>query len=88
MIGVFLINSRNELCFVNSEKRGGIASVIYVPDMRMASIVLDDGSSEVITHEISDTLLPGITTQETVLVVQLDEAGHLIHEHRVPLVRQ
>ncbi|MGD9784669.1 MAG: hypothetical protein AB7E80_01615 [Hyphomicrobiaceae bacterium] len=88
MIGFLLTNSRNELCFVDSEKRGGIASLIYVPDMRMASIVLDDGSTEVITHEISDTLHPGMTTQESVLVVQLDDAGHLIHEHRVPLVRQ
>jgi hypothetical protein len=88
LIGFLLTNDRHELCFIDSERRCGIASFIYVPDMRMASIVLDDGSTEVITREIDETLHHGMSKQESVLVVQLDDNGHPIKEDRVPLVRQ
>lgn len=88
MIGVLLTNAKDQICFVDSEKRGGITSFIYVQDMRCASIILDDGTTEVIQNEIDPDMHRGMSSQPMVLVVQMTDEGRVTSEEFVPLIQQ
>lgn len=88
MIGIFVVNADDDLCFIDSEKRGGIASFIYVPDMRMCSIVFTDGTNEVVSAEIGQLTHEAMLLANEVLVVELDGSGACVFEQSVKLFRQ
>lgn len=81
MIGIFLRNTDNELCFVQGEKEMNIGSFHYTPAAKMMTVVMKDNSEEIITSEIAPEISEVFKPNSPILVAHVDLKGELEHEY-------
>jgi hypothetical protein len=81
MIGIFLRNRDNEICFVQVSKDEDIAAFHYTADPRIMTVMLETGEEETITSEIAPEIHEALVGQDQVLVALLDDTGELEREY-------
>jgi hypothetical protein len=84
MIGLFLRNKADAICFVQVSKGQDIESFHYSSDARMMSVTMKDGAEETITSEIAPEI-GAVLKSSDILVVQLDTEGEFDREYNANL---
>jgi hypothetical protein len=89
MIGVFLKNKAGMLCFVMppQTERPAIAGFHYIAGTNNVTIALEDGGHETITADIAPELRGSFASEETILVVHVDDKSRFEREYSAPLTR-
>ncbi len=81
MIGIFLRNKENEICFVQMSREGEIASFHYAAHARMITVIMTDGEEETVTSEIAPEIHEALAPAKQILVALLDDEGELEREY-------
>ena len=81
MIGVFLRNKDNKICFVRPSAGVDITSLHYTPSAKMMIVTLKDGTEETITSEIAPEISDVFIPNAQVLVAQVNHAGAVEREY-------
>ena len=81
MIGIFLRNKENEICFAQMSREGEIASFHYAAHARMITVIMTDGEEETVTSEIAPEIHEALVPARQILVALLDDAGELEREY-------
>lgn len=81
MIGVFLRNRENEICFLQGSKNVDIVSFHYTPSAKMMTVVMKDDTEETITSEIAPEISEVFVPDSQILIAQLDETGEPEREY-------
>jgi hypothetical protein len=81
MIGVFLRNNEDEICFAQLSRDADIASFHYAPAARMIVAVMQDGEEEAITSEIAPEIHEALVKCNRILIALVDEAGEAEKEY-------
>lgn len=85
MIGIFLRNKENSICFVQVSKDEDIAAFHYAGDAKMMTVMMKDGTEETITSEIAPEMHEVLMPVSQILVAQLDVQGNLEREYMTQL---
>lgn len=86
MIGIFLINSEQELAFAQFGQHIRIDGFRYVVDANIC-MFQHAGGEEMFTREQPAELVQLLKVSDEVLVAHIDDAGRTIDEYTVPLSR-
>ena len=81
MIGIFLRNKENEICFVQVSRNGDIASFHYAAHAKMITVIMTNGEEETVTSEIAPEIHEALVPAERILVALLDDEGELEREY-------
>ena len=81
MIGIFLRNEENEICFVQVSRDEEIASFYYVARARMITAIMADGEEETVTSEIAPEIHQALVPATRILIAHLDEKGEVEREY-------
>lgn len=87
MIGTFVLTDSDDICFIRREQDEFpvISSFFYIPGDRIMSVVLEDGTEEMVTTQIDERFAPALKKAKSILVADLDEEGDVVKEYKVPL---
>lgn len=84
MIGSFLKNSSNQVCFVVFENAETLQEMRLVHGN--VCIILDENSNqEMITEEIHETIHAPLSQQQNILIVHMSNDAKPIKEYNVPI---
>ena len=81
MIGFFLRNKENDVCFVQVSRDGDIASFHYATDAKMMTVIMKDETEETITSEIAPEIHEVLIPASKILVALLNDKGELEREY-------
>lgn len=84
MIGLFAINSKNDVCFVQYGHHQKISLLRVVPGNSCVA-QLDDGTEEMFTTELNAEILAAVRILTELLVVHMSDDGEPVDEYVVPL---
>jgi hypothetical protein len=85
MIGIFLVNQKDELCFAQYGEHKDIAGFRFHTDTGMCIAVLATGGEETFVDAMHDEIRPYLSKEQQVLVADLDDDGQLTREYSVGL---
>jgi hypothetical protein len=81
MIGLFLRNKANEVCFVQASRESEIASFHYAAHAKMITVIMADGAEETVTTEIAPEIHEVLVPAKRILVALLDDKGDMEREY-------
>ena len=86
MIGFFLRNKQDEICFALAKKEPhDIASFHYLPGPRIIAAAFSNGDEETITSEIAQDIHDALVKAKIIFVAELNEKAEAVREYAVPL---
>ena len=88
MIGVLLINSRQQLCFVAARDAGSITGFRYCMGPRLLMVATCDGSEQMVTAEMPEPVHAALARGGKLLVVETDPADvrQATYEQSIPVL--
>jgi hypothetical protein len=87
MIGLFMRNKDNHVCFVRLKpEETAIASFQYTPAAKVMMVNLADGDEVMFTSEIAPEIHEALLTSRDILVAEMDKNGDLEREYTVALI--
>ena len=88
MKGHFAVNGDGGVAYIDDFQLTKIVSFLYVPSMRMITIIAEGGSEHTLDSEVLEPALhDALSSRTEVLVVRLDASFQLKQEYIVPIIR-
>lgn len=85
MIGIFLVNENDELCFAQHGDHKDIAGFRFHTDTGMCIAIRGSGDEEVFVDAMHEEIRDYLSKDQSVLVADIDDEGALTREYSVPL---
>lgn len=85
MIGIFLVNKKDELCFAQYGEHKDIAGFRYHTDTGMCIAVRPSGEEDVFVDAMHDEIRPYLSKDPEILVADIDDGGATKREYVVSL---
>ena len=86
MIGAFLLNPENEICYAQFGEHVRLQAVRYVSDIQTTILVREDGEEELLTEPLGADFSASLAAAKEILIACMDADGETADEYMVPVL--